>query len=209
MPDERLGIRVVLGEVALDGSLQVDDRMEATAADALASERREEGLDRVEPGARGGREVEGPARVTLQPGSSLGVLVGGVVVDDGLDQLAGRDSAFDGVEGADEFLVTVALHAAADHRAVEYVQRREQGRGAMALVVVRHGPAAPRLERQPWLGTVERLDLALFVNRQHHGVRRRIDVEADHIGELLGKPWVARTLEAAQVVRLELMRLPD
>jgi hypothetical protein len=87
----------VLGEVALDGGLQVDDRMEATAADALASERREEGLDRVEPGARGGREVEGPARVTLQPRPNRGVLVGGVVVDDGLNQLAGRDSAFDGL----------------------------------------------------------------------------------------------------------------
>ena len=64
----------MLGEVALDGGLQVDDRMEATAADALASERREEGLDCVEPGARGGREVEGPARVTLQQDRTVGCL---------------------------------------------------------------------------------------------------------------------------------------
>jgi hypothetical protein len=30
----------------------------------------------------------------------------------------------------------------------------------------------PRLDRQPWLGAVERLDLALFVERAHHGVGR-------------------------------------
>jgi hypothetical protein len=54
--------------------------------------------------------------------------------------------------------------------------------GAVPLVVVRHGPAAPGLDRQAGLGAVERLDLALFVNRQHHGVGRRIDIEPDDIG---------------------------
>jgi hypothetical protein len=32
------------------------------------------------------------------------------------------------------------------------------------------------------------LDLALLVDRQHHRVGRRIEVEADDIGHLLGKP---------------------
>jgi hypothetical protein len=34
--------------------------------------------------------------------------------------------ALDGVEEADEFLVPVALHAVADHRAVQYVEGGEQ-----------------------------------------------------------------------------------
>jgi hypothetical protein len=43
------------------------------------------------------------------------------------------------------------------------------------------------LERKPRLSTVERLNLALLVDRQHHGMRRRIDIEADNIANLLGE----------------------
>ena len=61
-----------------------------------------------------------------------------------MDQLAGRDVALDRVEEAEELLVPVALHALADHRAVEHVERGEQGGGAVALVVVGHAsPARP------------------------------------------------------------------
>ena len=79
----------------------------------------------------------------------------------------------------------------------------------MALVVMCHGAAATGLERQPRLRAVERLDLALLVDRQHHRVGRRIEVEADDIGHLLGKPWIARALEAAYPVWLELVGIPD
>ena len=88
------------------------------------------------------------------------MFVGGVVVEDDMDQLASRDLALDGIEKADEFEVAVALHAAADHGAVEHAERGEQGGGAVPLVIVRHGLAAPRLDRQSRLGAIERLDLA-------------------------------------------------
>ena len=71
---------------------------------------------RVEPGARGRREVEGPARMPGQPGADLGLLVGAIVVEDHVDHLAGRHGALDRVEEADELLMPVALHAAADDR---------------------------------------------------------------------------------------------
>jgi hypothetical protein len=74
------------------------------------------------------------------------------------------DLALDGIEEADELEVAVVLHAAADHGAVEHAERGEQGSGAVPFVVVRHGLAAPRLDRQSGLGAVERLDLALLVN---------------------------------------------
>jgi hypothetical protein len=50
-----------------------------------------------------GGEVEHPARMARQPGADLGVLVGGIVVKDGVDELAGWDGALDGVQEADEF----------------------------------------------------------------------------------------------------------
>jgi len=107
-----------------------------------------------------------------------------VVVEHRVDELAGRGFALDGIEEADELAVAVALHAAADHGSVEHAEGGEQGGRAMALIVVRHGLATPGLDRQPGLGAVERLDLAFLVEREHHGMRRGIDIEADDVAEL-------------------------
>jgi hypothetical protein len=53
----------------------------------------------------------------------------------------------------------MAGHVAADDRAVEHVQRGEQRRRAVALVVVGHGAGAFLLQGQAWLCSVEGLDL--------------------------------------------------
>jgi hypothetical protein len=45
-----------------------------------------------------------------------------------VDQLPGRDFRLDGIEEADELLVPVALHAAADDAAIQHVQRCERRR---------------------------------------------------------------------------------
>jgi hypothetical protein len=71
----------------------------------------------------------------------------------------------------------VAGQAFADDGAVEHVESREQGRGAVALEVMRHRPAPALLHRQPRLGAVKGLDLALFIDRQHQGLVGRIEVE--------------------------------
>jgi hypothetical protein len=49
------------------------------------------------------------------------MLVGGVVVDDGMDDLASRHGGFDRVEEADELLMAVLLHATANDTAVQHV----------------------------------------------------------------------------------------
>src|SRR6476660_8647058 len=91
------------------------------------------------------------------------MLVGGVVVEDDVDHLAGRHLGLDRVQEAHELLMAVALHVAADDGPVEDVERSEQGRGAMALVVVRHGAEPALLQRQARLGAIESLDLALLM----------------------------------------------
>ena len=111
--------------------------------------------------------------------------------------LSGRHLALDAVEEADELLMAVALHVLADDRAVEHVERGEQRRRAVPLVVVGHGAGAALLHRQAGLGAVERLDLRLLVDRQHHGVGRRVDIQADDVDELLGEGRVVGELEAA------------
>jgi hypothetical protein len=61
-----------------------------------------------------------------EPSPHGGMLVGGVVVEDRVECLAGGNLALDGVEEADELLMLVALHVAADHGSVERVHRGEQ-----------------------------------------------------------------------------------
>ena len=117
----------MFGEIAVDGGLQVDDRMKTAATDAFAGQHREEIFDRIQPRPRGRREMEGPARMPCQPFFDLRMLVSGVVVDHRLDLLAGRNVALDGLEEADELLVPMALHAASDDIAVEHVESRENG----------------------------------------------------------------------------------
>src|SRR4029453_3639960 len=62
-PGEGAWSLIVLGEIAADRGPQVHDRAEKPAPEPSSGERREEGFDRVQPRARGRREVEGPARV--------------------------------------------------------------------------------------------------------------------------------------------------
>ena len=71
-----------------------------------------------------------------QPSSDLVLFMSRVIVEDNMDVLAGRHLALDAVEEADEFLMAMAGHVLADHGAVQHVERGEQRRGAVALVVV-------------------------------------------------------------------------
>jgi hypothetical protein len=79
----------------------------------------------------------------------------------------------------------------------------------MTFVVVRHRSGTARLHRQTWLGAVERLDLALFVDREDDRMGRRIDVKVSDVFELLSKPRVGRQLEHTDAMRRELVSLED
>ena len=95
--------------------------MEDATPEATLGQFGEEALDGVEPRAGGRGEVETKAQMAIEPGAHLGMLVSGVVVEDDVDGLAGRHLGIDGVKEADELLVTMALHVAADDGAVEHL----------------------------------------------------------------------------------------
>ena len=135
--------------------------------------------------------------------------MGGVIVEDHVDDLAHRDFRLDRVEKTDELLMPVTLHIAADHRAVENVQGGEQGRRAVPFVVMGHGSSAALFQRQPRLGAVERLNLAFLINRQNDGVRRRIDVKPDDVAQFVDEFRIVRQFELPDPMRLEAMGAPD
>src|SRR4051794_32987314 len=84
-PDEGSWVGVGLGEEALDRGLQLDERAERAPPEPAPGQLGEEPLDGVEPRGRGRGEVEGPAGMPLQPRHHLGMLMGAVVVQHGVD----------------------------------------------------------------------------------------------------------------------------
>ena len=85
-----------------------------TPVQSAPSEPREEGFGRVEPGARGRREVEHEARMATEPAHHLGMLVGGVVVEDDVDQPAGRHRPLERIQETEELLVPMSRIQALD-----------------------------------------------------------------------------------------------
>src|SRR6266567_3690711 len=86
---------------------------------------------------------------------------------------------------------------------LECVEGGKQGRGAVALVVVGHGTAAAFFHGQPRLGAVQSRNLAFLVGAQHHGVFRRVQVEAYDVLHLLGEFRIATEFESSHQVRLQ------
>src|ERR1700685_3385129 len=207
-PDEGLGVPVGGGDVADNRAFEVVDRAKDAPFEALPSELGEKAFHGIEPGAGGRREVERPSRMLGEPGQHLRMFVGGIVVEDGVDHLAGWHGPLDGCDEADELLMPMARHTAADHLAFEHAERGEQGRRAVAFVIVREGCAFPPLHWKTRLGPVERLDLAFLVDGNHHRVAGRVHVETDDIIKLGGEVGIVGSLEGPDPVRLELMSGP-
>src|ERR1700681_423421 len=129
-PDEEFGIGLCLSDKAVDSDLEVNDGSEHAALEATARELGEEAFDRMEPGCGGRGEVERPAGMPGQPLAHLRMLVGRIVVDDGVDHFSHGNLLLDRVEEADELLMAVALHVAADDSAVKDVEGCEADQGA-------------------------------------------------------------------------------
>ena len=94
----------------------------------------------------------------------------------------------------------VSLHTAAEDDAIKRVQGGKQGGRAVPFVIMGHGTAPTGLDRQAGLGAVERLDLKFFVDRQHHGMGRRVHVEADEVFDLLGESRIGGPFQGADAM---------
>ncbi len=149
------------------------------------------------------------AWMLFEPALYGGGLMCGVVVSNQMQVKTGRGLLINLPEKTEELLRPVTRQAAADDLAIEHVQRCKQRSRSIALVVVRHRSAAALFHRQAGLGTVERLDLAFFVNAQNQRLVWRIKIKPDHVLDFGGEVLVARDLERLDPVRLEPVRVPD
>jgi len=190
------GFAVVLAEVAVDRGLEIDRRVEGAALQAATGGRGEEGLDRT------GQEQEVGVREMASAGAGASQARTPAFARAGCCGASGRRSCR-GSRGSAcrrHGGLAVARHALADHRAVEDIERRQQGGGAVPDVIVGHRSGATLLHRQAWVGAVERLNLRLLVDRKHQAVGRQVEIQLDDIAQFGGKSRILRQLEAPHPV---------
>ena len=195
-------------DVLVNGRHQLRHAGKHAPTQSIGRDVAKEPLDHVQPRGRGRREVHVKSRVFCQPRLHLGVLVRGVVVGDQMQRLVLWGLAINLAQELQPLHVGVTLLALANDLAVKDVECGKQRGGAIALVVVCHGLRTPLFQRQPRLGAVQRLHLALLVTAQHQRTLGRRDVQAHDVFELFSELRIARDLEAAHKVRLEAMRVP-
>src|SRR6476659_4645445 len=111
-----------MADEAVDLFDQVGGGDEGASTDGALSDEGKEAFDLVEPGGIGGREVNVPTRTAGEPGSDLGMLVGGVVVDNEMDVELDRHIGLDVTQEGEELLMTMARFALGDDRAIEHVE---------------------------------------------------------------------------------------
>src|SRR3954471_12909951 len=95
----------------------------------------EEALNKIEPGCAGRREVQMQARMLGEPRPHLGRLVRPVIVEHQMNVEVLLYAPVDPLQETDELLRPMARLALADNEATLDVERSEQRRRAVALVI--------------------------------------------------------------------------
>ena len=208
-PFEGFGVLVCRVDVVEDGALQLLGGAMDAAPDLLVGQQPEPALDLVQPGGAGGCEMGLPARPFGEPVADRLGLVGPVVVHDDVDVEISRDVRLDEVEEFAELSGPMARETFADDLSRGDVEGREERGRAVALVVVAAPLRLPGAHRQEGLGTVQGLDLALFVDTENQGTIRRRQIQTDDVADLLHEEGIARQLEGLRAMRLQAEGPPD
>ena len=119
------------------------------------------------------------------------------------------DRAVDLLQEVEKLPGPVAPVALADDEAGSDIEGCEQRGRSVALVIVRAPLRHARQHRQDRLCTVERLDLALFVDTEHQGAVRRREIQAYDVADLVHEVRIAGQLERLRAVRLQAEGAPD
>jgi hypothetical protein len=102
------------------------------------------------------------------------MVVSGIVVEDKMKVKALGRLSIDGAQELKEFLMAMTRQALANHFPIESIQSGKEGRGSVALVVMRHSFRQSSLHGQSRLGAIKSLNLALLVNTQHQSMLGRV-----------------------------------
>ena len=131
-----------------------------------------------------------------QPARDQRGFMGAGVVQNQVQVQAGRDTGLDAVEELAERDGSMPGMPVAENPPAWQVKSGEQGRGAVAQVIVDAPFGLSGTHGQKRLRTVQSLDLRLFIHAQHQGLIRRIQIKPYHITHLLDEQRIAGKLKA-------------
>src|SRR3954466_6205193 len=124
-------------------------------------------------------------RMAIQPSLNLRMLVSRIVIRNQMDLRALRGLSVNELQELYPLLMAVPRHTGPDHLPVQRIECSEQSRRSVALIVVGHRAVAARHKGKARLGSVERLNLAFFIDRENQSVLWRVQVKPDDIIQLL------------------------
>ena len=107
-----------------------------------------------------------------QPRLDLGMLMGGVVVDDQMQFETARSVPVELFEESQPFDVGMAGLGARDDLPIQIIERGDQRDRAMPAVIVRSGPDVARTQRQSGLRALQSLTLAFLVTAEYQRIVR-------------------------------------
>jgi len=121
----------------LDAADEIADATEASAANRLLGNQAEPAFHLIEPGRVGRREMDVEAGPLCQPEAHLGMLVGGIVVDDQMGVKVFRHGLVNALDKPEKLLMPVPRPALGEDGSGGDIQRGKQGGGAMVHIAVR------------------------------------------------------------------------
>ena len=196
-------------DVLFNGLNQFRHAPEYASADPFGGQFAEEAFDQIEPRTARGRAMHVEPRMPLEPPLHRGVLVGRIIVDDEMQGLVLGCLVINHPKEFQPLRVAMAREARGDDFPFRDIQCGKQGGGAMPLIVMRHGPTAALLQREPRLRAIKGLNVTLLIDTEDEGMRWGIQVQPHHVVEFLQEVRVLAECERPHQVRCEPMGFPD
>src|ERR1700732_414243 len=202
-PFNRSGFSIVGADIAHDFAIQILNRSKDAAGNEIALDFREPDFDLIEPRRIGRGVMNAYFWMTDQKiADRLGFMRAQVIADDVNDSfwsLTG-DEIF---QKGDELCTGVAGAGLADDLAAPGIKGGIERERSMAIIFKAVSFSPTGRKRQNRVQTIQRLDGTLFVDTEHCGVERRLEVQADDIGGLLFEFRVGTGHIAAQAMGLD------
>ena len=105
--------------------------------------------------------------------------------------------------------MAVAFFAAGEDLAGGNVERGKERCRAVADIVMRHAFDITQTDRKNGLGAVQRLNLALLIPTQDHGLLGRIEIQTDNIADFFDEKGIIGDFKVALPMGLKAKGAPD
>jgi hypothetical protein len=148
------------------------------------------------------------AFVLLKPSLHLRVFVRGIIVHDQMQLKMPGGFAIDLFEKLQPLLMPVLALDTADQTPLKIIQCGEQGDGAVTNIIVRLRADMPDPNRSTRLRAFQGLNLAFLIAAEHQRFVWRVEIQPDHIPELLFEMRIIGQFEGTGQMRFQVVGGP-